>query len=166
MQPAPTSRRWAAILSRVLPILLLFIGCTRQPEPTPPRQVDVASDKRIVSFSPALTRMIADLGYADLVVAATPLDNAAPAGVPVVGDLYTINYEKLLTVKPTDILIQRTKRPFPDRLNRLAASHNWNLWAFELEALDDITRALNPAPDPDSDSPPPSIGRLLGRTDS
>jgi iron complex transport system substrate-binding protein len=160
MQPAQTSRRWAAVLSRVLPILLLFIGCTRQPETTPASQTREASDKRIVSFSPALTRMIADLGHADAVVAATPHDAAAPAGAPVVGDLYTINYEKLLAVRPTDILIQSTKRPLPDRLQNLAKTHNWNLWTFPLEELDDIARAL--APETTSNSS--SLGQVIGDT--
>lgn len=125
----------AAILSALLPI----IGCSG--ESAPMNSAD-SSGPRLVSLSPALTQMLHDLDRADALVGIGEYDPVAPEGVRVVGDLLNVDYEALLAVKPTAVLVQPGQAGVPDRLRRLGERFGFAIHSFDIETLDDALDAL------------------------
>jgi len=103
---------------------------------------------RIVSFSPALTDMLFEMGLGEHVVGVTAYCDL-PAGQtrPVVGDLQSVNAEKILAVEPDVILVQQSAGDF-DALR--GAMPGLRIEHFTIETLDDIAAALE------------RIGRLVG----
>lgn len=126
---------------------LLLAACGRQ-EPAPPGQ------RRIVTITPALTHMVVDLGHGDEIVGVAMKDNAAPAGLPIVGNFEQIDYEKLLGLRPTHVLMQAGERYVPQRLRDLAARHGFALHLYDYPAT--LTEALDVLP---------ALGRDLGVAD-
>ncbi|MCC6971158.1 MAG: hypothetical protein IT434_13170 [Phycisphaerales bacterium] len=97
---------------------------------------------RIAVLSPALAVMLSDLGAAPSIVARHGYDMILDKSLPSCGDQSGIDYESLLSVRPTHVLIEWGSRPLPERLVELSASHAWNVRAFTLLSLDDVTRSL------------------------
>jgi ABC-type Fe3+-hydroxamate transport system substrate-binding protein len=61
----------------------------------------------------------------------------------VVGDLYNIEYEKLLTLRPTHVIVQAVKQqPIPERLRDLAERHDWKLASYPIETAADVGRIV------------------------
>jgi ABC-type Fe3+-hydroxamate transport system substrate-binding protein len=121
---------------------------------------DKPGEQRLVSLSPAVTQMIIDLGVGQRIVGVGSFDPAAPPGAAVVGDLYTIDYEKLLSLKPTDIFIQPPREGMPARLEELASSFDWRIHRCRIETIDDIRRTLI---EPSADDSPGGVGPAVGR---
>jgi len=143
--------------------LYLLIGCADDSAPAKPASPEANTPKtqRIVCFSPAVTQMLADLEVTDRIVGVGAYDPVAPEGSAVVGDLYRIDYEKLLTLEPTDIILQINSpdlpgRGIPDRLAELAESHDWSLHTFVIKSADDVMTALH-------DTDGPDIGSVIDR---
>jgi ABC-type hemin transport system substrate-binding protein len=134
-----------------------IIGCGGDSGPVAPAAAAV--QQRIVSFSPAMTQMIADLGCGERLVAVGAYDAVAPAGTPVVGDLYRIDYEKLITLHPTDVVLQTTRQGTPARLTELAASQGWHVRQWPLETQADVLRALCDDLDTDAHDDSPDATR-------
>jgi ABC-type hemin transport system substrate-binding protein len=90
--------------------------------------------------------MLADLGAAGRVIAVGAYDPAAPTEAAVVGDLYRIDYETLLSIRPTDIVLQINNpsagRAVPARLTELADRHHWRIHIFKIESAADALDAL------------------------
>ncbi|MBL7141131.1 MAG: ABC transporter substrate-binding protein [Planctomycetes bacterium] len=73
--------------------------------PRPPRRT--AGAKRVVSFSPAITQMMFDMGLGDRVVGVTRLCELPPGlQRPRVGDALSFNSEAILAVRPDIIFTQ------------------------------------------------------------
>jgi iron complex transport system substrate-binding protein len=95
---------------------------------------------RIVSFSPAITAMIFELGLGDHLVGVTTQD-VLPDGVrrPVVGDTFSVNAEAVLSVRPDVLAVQMN-------VDRFAAVRkldpNIRIERITIETLDDIAAAL------------------------
>jgi ABC-type hemin transport system substrate-binding protein len=99
-------------------------------------------EPRIVSLSPALSRTLVALGLGERIVGRTPWCASLDARIPVVGDLHRIDYERLLRVRPTHVLVQTPAAGLDPELHRLARREGWTLGAWRrLDRLDDI-RAL------------------------
>ncbi len=98
------------------------------------------STLRIVSLSPAITVTLRDLGLQDLIVGRDGFDLVLPKSIHVCGDLQGIDYERLLQVHPTHILLQLGAKSVPDRLRDLAATQSWKVANLSLVTLDDIKR--------------------------
>lgn len=148
-----------AALGLAAAILLGLIGCQRHPAGQAPGPV-AARGSRLVSLSPALTQIISDLGQAHRIVAVGAYDPVAPRGAAVVGDLYQIDYERLISLSPTDIFLQATRAPLPGRLIDLAADHHWSLHRWTLETRADVIRTVyDRAAPPDAN---PSVSGALG----
>ena len=96
---------------------------------------------RIVAMSPALGVIVADLGLGDRIVGRHAFDVSLDASIPVVGDINGIDYERLLRLDPTHILLERSAQPLPDRLLNLASDNGWIIRSIPLLALDDIPLA-------------------------
>ncbi len=111
----------------------------------------VGAPPRIVSFSPALTEIVFDMGLGEYVVGVTRLCRL-PEGVdrPRLGDAFTINTEMILSVRPDVILTQSGAEKFKGICDINPAVR---VESFQLETLDDISAAIE------------RIGEIVGRSD-
>lgn len=109
------------------------------PHPAPS---DSTSPPRLAVLSPALAVILSDLGVAPSIVARHGYDMVLDKSIPSCGDQSGVDYESLLSVRPTHVFIEWGSRPLPDRLVELAKSHAWNVRPFTLLSLDDVTRTL------------------------
>lgn len=120
-------------------IAAVFVFGRGKPSVTPPV---TDTTPRIVSLSPAIAIVLRDLGCQNLIVGRDGYDMILPKSVPVCGDFsHGIDYERLLQVQPTHILLQLGAGPMPGRLRDLASEHTWELTDFPLLTLDDIRAA-------------------------
>ncbi len=121
------------------------IGCSDYPEPP----IESASDGRlrIVSLSPAISRTLVDFDLHTRVVGRTPFCFAIDGAVPVVGDVTTIAYERLIRQRPTHVLAQPPSAGIDPKLIELAADRNWTLglWS-KLNGVEDIKRLIQELP--------------------
>jgi len=144
---------------------LMCIGCGEGPTPNSEPH---AGAQRIVCLSPALSRMIADLGASDRIVGVHLYDPLAAQGVRVVGLTYNqADYEALLATQPTDIVLQinhpgERGLDVPQKLRDLAAARGWRLWQYRVESMQDVLHVLRGDAEAEEDH---SIGALLGKVD-
>ncbi len=135
--------------NHVLIILWLAItfatGCREQPAGTS-GSAATATEPRIVSLSPAISRTLVDLELDHLIVGRTPFCDALNHDIPVVGDLHDLNYEALIRVRPTHILIQPPASGVNTQLVQLAQERGWSLHMWRLERLEDIATLIGDLP--------------------
>lgn len=114
--------------------VLVLAGCRKE---TPLPQ---AQRPRIVSFSPALTQILFDMGLGGYVVGVTRYCRP-PAGQsrPVVGDAYNVSGEAILALRPNVVLIQQESEAFEGLRRR---DPSIRIVHFEIETLEDIGRAM------------------------
>jgi ABC-type hemin transport system substrate-binding protein len=89
-----------------------------------------------------MTVMLVDLGLGGQIVGRTPFCDSIPESVPVVGSLLDVDYEKLLQVAPTHLLVQPAQSGTDPELERLAAEHDWVLIEQGLDGLEDVETLL------------------------
>ncbi|MCD4699820.1 MAG: helical backbone metal receptor, partial [Phycisphaerae bacterium] len=106
---------------------------------------------RIVSFSPALTEIVFEMGLGDYVVGVTR-SCRLPEGVdrPGLGDAFTINTGAVLAVRPDVILTQTAVEKFQGVRD---INPDVKVETFRLETLSDISAAVE------------RIGEITGRSD-
>ncbi|MCC5786706.1 MAG: hypothetical protein JJU33_08410 [Phycisphaerales bacterium] len=117
-------------------MLLVFValfaaGCGRQETPE-------TSGDRLVVLSPGLVATLVDLGAADSIVGRHAYDMALDTSIPICGDQSGVDYEKLLTLHPTHVLLEWGERPLPERLVSLADDRGWELVNYRLRTLDEL----------------------------
>ncbi len=113
-------------------LLLLFVlGCTNT-------DVEQVSGERIVSFSPSITATIVDIGGAELVVGRSAFCSSVEPTVPVVGDLYAVDYERLLRLQPTKVFVQKTEAAIDSHLVELAKQQHFSLHSWRCDRIDEI----------------------------
>ncbi|MBN1441980.1 MAG: ABC transporter substrate-binding protein [Planctomycetes bacterium] len=118
-------------------------GAPGESEEPGERSASAGAGLRIVSLSPAVTQMVRDLGLESSIVAAGRYDPVAPREAEVVGDLYQLDYEKLLRLRPDHIFLQPGRPGVPARLERMAADHGWRLHHYQIHKVEDVLRALH-----------------------
>jgi iron complex transport system substrate-binding protein len=125
-------------------VLALFTLSCRTGEPD--RRVP---SPRVVTLSPALTKMVFDLGLGDHVVGVTSFCRL-PEGETrqVVGNALAVRTEPILAVEPDLLLVQMELKHF-EPLQRLRP--NLRIEHFEIETLDDVAAAIQ------------RVGKLLRR---
>lgn len=131
------------VLCAILLMVATIAGCLEQgaPEPSAASHTS-AGEVRIAALSPAIAVMLRDLGHADRIVARHAWDMVLDADqVPAAGDQSGLDYEVLLRVQPTHILLEWGARPLPARLVELASRQHWQVENFALLTLDDIQHA-------------------------
>ncbi|MCC6660214.1 MAG: hypothetical protein IT437_04940 [Phycisphaerales bacterium] len=96
------------------------------------------AEPRIVVLSPAIGVILRDLGLAPRIVGRHGFDLALPKSIPVCGDQSGLDYEAMVRVRPTDILMEEGAGGVPARLTELAAQNGWSVRAFPMLTLDDI----------------------------
>lgn len=134
-------RSWVRLLA-VLSIVAGLAGCADEPE-TPGA---AAAAPRIVSLSPAISRTLVDLGVGENVVGRTRYCRTLASSVPVVGDLEGIDYQRLLRLEPTHVLVQPPAAGVDAELTRLAADRGWRIGAWRIDTIDDIRRLIDELP--------------------
>lgn len=120
-------------------------GETSDPDSTPTPASPAGL--RIVSLSPALTRIAADLGLAGAIVGRTQFCTAIQSSVPVVGDHFTQNLELLVRLRPTHILLQPPRNEPPIALRDLAEQHDWTLLHWRIDTIDDVRAIVREMPE-------------------
>lgn len=97
---------------------------------------------RIVSLSPAGSKILIDLGLEDAIVGRHNFDRAANADVPPVGEQGAIDYEKLLSIEPTHVIVQTDSQSMPARLTQIAGEAGFEIVNLTRTlTLDDVQRA-------------------------
>lgn len=128
--------------------VLLLSGCSE----TPSSPAGAASEAtgahhiRIVSLSPAISRTLVDLDIADLIVGRTPYCASLDRAIPVVGDLHDLDYEMLIRVRPTHVLVQPPASGINPRVVEMAEKRNWSLHMWRLDRFTDIGELVKDLP--------------------
>lgn len=104
-------------------------------------RADADGGPRVVALSPALGVTMIDLGLGHLVVGKHDYDLALGPGVPPVGHQEAIDYERLIGLEPTHVLLQWGERPLPDRLRRLGEERGWVIEDLSSLSLDEVAAA-------------------------
>lgn len=125
----------------LLPCVILLSACDRSPPPPTPRSTPgtQSSEARIACLSPALAITLKDLGLESSIIARHGYDLALSPSLPVAGDQQGLNYETLVTLDPTHVLLQLGSG-IPPKLSTLAAQHSWTVTNYTVLTLDDIQR--------------------------
>jgi len=127
-------------LRATLAILVLVpaAGCSRPAGPAAPRG---KPPQRIVSFSPAITRILFDMGLGERVVGVTRFCSL-PEGMdrPRLGDARGINAEAILAVRPDVIFAQTSPAKFQGVRD---IDPHVRAVQIEIEALKDIPAAVD-----------------------
>lgn len=115
-----TSLRVLSILVVAL-VSLLMAGCDEPSDYS--TSMSPESELRIISLSPALTKILVDLGQGDYIVGVGQNDDAAPKNAKVVGTYLNINAEQIVSLNPTIVLTMSGRDGPPARLKELAKTH-------------------------------------------
>ncbi len=98
---------------------------------------------RIAALSPGIAQVLADAGLSHLIVARHGFDRWSDPALPVCGDQSGIDYEALLRVQPTHVLLQWGARDLPPRLAALAKSQKWIVRDVAMLSLEQVRTAAN-----------------------
>jgi iron complex transport system substrate-binding protein len=130
-----------------LVIVLSAAGCA---EPGGESAVDAPApggELRIASLSPAITRTLVDLGVEERIVGRSPFCDFLDPGIPVVGDLHGANFERLIELDPTHVLVQPAQSGIDPALRELADEHGWKLAGWRgVNTIDDIEAMVRELP--------------------
>jgi len=106
--------------------------------------------------------MLIELGFRDQIVGVGRYDPIDLPDARVVGDSLQIDYESLVAVRPTHVLIQPERNTgVPDRLAELAARNGWLIGTVRIDTVDDALDALH-----DPDMPARGVGAVVGARDA
>ena len=132
-------------MSRFLLLIALLLACvlaacdnSETKATSAPTATPAAVTPRVVALSPAIAIALRDIGHADLIVGRHGFDAWTDQSIPVCGDQSGIDYEALLAVRPTHVLVQWGERDLPARLRDLAARHGWALHTHNPLSLDEV----------------------------
>ena len=142
--------RWVFLMP-MLCALALIVGCSRSgstggaASKAGSHAKDQATEveHRFAVFSPAIGVMLRDLGFEDSVVGRHSFDSALSKSIPVVGSHIDVDYEMLLSVEPTDVFFEINESEIPPKVISLAKEHDWQIWSYKLETLDDIANTVD-----------------------
>ncbi|MDP6153986.1 MAG: ABC transporter substrate-binding protein [Phycisphaeraceae bacterium] len=136
MQTGDARRRSIARVQRIqtrfflaLATAMLVIGCGD--DGTYYLEDDQIIEMRVISFSPALTRIIVDMGQSDLLIAVGTGDTAAPEFIERIGTPNDPDAEKLLRAKPTHVLLMSDEVEPPVNLAVLGTQTNFQVITFK-----------------------------------
>lgn len=119
-------------------------GCgeRRSEPPAPP-----ADAPRVVTLSPGVAETVAAIGLGSALVGRHAFDDATAPDVPAVGDQTGIDYEALLRVRPTHVLLERSAAGAPPRLLALASERGFVVDDVPMLSLDDIRGSIDAMPE-------------------
>jgi ABC-type Fe3+-hydroxamate transport system substrate-binding protein len=91
--------------------------------------------------------ILRDLGLAGRIVGRHGYDLLLDPAIPSCGDQSGLDYEALLRVRPTHVVMERGAAGPPDRLLRLAEEHGWLVRAYPMLSLADIRACVDDVAD-------------------
>ncbi len=152
-QPTPPAEPARRVLGRSagLPEVPADVAASAIGAPMPTRLIDRL---RIVSLSPAMSRVAADMGLESAIVGRSSFCDFLDPAIPVAGDLLRVDAERILALEPTHVLRQPPSREDRSPLEELARRQGWS--APITARLDDIAdvrrfvRSLPPALAPEA----------------
>jgi ABC-type Fe3+-hydroxamate transport system substrate-binding protein len=100
-----------------------------------------ASGVRVVALSPGVAETLIALGLGETLVGRHAFDEFSPPGLPSVGDQAGIDYEALLRLAPTHVLLERSAAGAPPRLLQFAEKRGFEVHEIPLLTLADIRSA-------------------------
>ncbi len=123
--------------------LCLITACKQESPPTTaPATTPAATGPRIISTVPAATMQLLQIGVVDQLVGVTKYDlPILPPGkenLPVVGDYDTLNYELLIKLHPTALVVQMTPSHITARLKEIIADNHIELVNVKLDTIADL----------------------------
>lgn len=119
--------RWLCLL------ILIVAGCGERPPP-----VNAPEGPRVVSLSPAASIMLRDAGLELSIVGRHGWDAVLDQSLPVAGDQTGLDYERLIGLNPTHVVIEWGERELPERLVSLASARGFELVSIDTLTLEDI----------------------------
>ncbi len=131
---------FAFFLNALLGVALAILpaGCDR-PAPHPPT---TAPTTKIASLVPAATGLLLAMHAGDRLVAVSNFDDQPEVStLPRVGDYQQIDWEKLIALKPTSMVVQMRPDHMPPGLVQRAESQNIKLVNVQIEQVADIYTA-------------------------
>ncbi|HEY4330102.1 MAG TPA: ABC transporter substrate-binding protein, partial [Phycisphaerae bacterium] len=103
---------------------------------------DIGPGPRIVSTVPAATLNLMLIGGDDRLVGISRFDKIflpeSEQDIPVAGDYEQVNYEQLVKLKPTVLIIQQAPSRISDRLKEFVRDHQIELLNMQFENVEDI----------------------------
>lgn len=93
---------------------------------------------RIISLSPGITASLIDMGFEEQIVGRSAFCDKQVEAIPVVGDLHTIDYERLLRLQPTHVFVQPQAVGEDSHLQELANNNAFILRNWKLNTIEDI----------------------------
>lgn len=132
--------RRAALLTLLLGAWMLITACERA-APVPAPAPSAAQSPRIVALSPAIASILRSTGSGTLLVGRHGFDEWSDQSLPSCGDMGGIDYESLLRVHPTAVLLQKEAAPPPQRLMDLAKAGNFEVRVYPMLSLDELRAA-------------------------
>jgi len=140
------------LVQRVVPIVLVALALTMTSCERPSARSAANADDdtlRIVSLSPAISRTLVDFELDERIVGRTQFCASIDPSVPVVGSLLDLDYERVLKLRPTHVLVQPSLAQGVDpRLRELAESHGWVIGEFPgLNDIDDVDAMILKLPE-------------------
>jgi ABC-type hemin transport system substrate-binding protein len=109
-------------------------GCSRDPSgQAPPGGLsDSPRPLRLIAHSPAIAITLGDLGLTSAIVGRHAWDLSLDPALPIVGDQSSLDYEALIALRPTHILLEWGVREPPARLLSMASDHDWLVKSWSL----------------------------------
>lgn len=143
-------RSRSRLLILALPVLAFTNACGRHTA-EPPDQSVFGDELRIVTLAPHLAELVFAVGAGDRVVGVSSYTDhpAAAAALPVVGDAFSIDQERLALLEPDLLLAWKSGTP-AHVVDELRA-RGFRVETIETRGLDDVAAAIE------------QIGRLTGR---
>ena len=136
--------RRSSVLSLLI-LMLAVLACRCSESGDSP--ADDGRSVRIVSLSPAISRTLIDFSLADAIVGRTPFCELLDPQIPVVGDLLNLDYERLVRLRPTHVLVQPPAMGVDRRLVELAEQHDWTLAQWHIDTLEDVKTMVAELPE-------------------
>ena len=124
---------------RLILVFVLFglLGCTEAPEPARP-----PSFSRLVTLAPNLTELVFAAGAGDNLVGVSAYSDYPPAvlDLPVVGDAFTVDQERLALLDPDALLVWQSGTParVVDELRRIG----YHVEVIRTRNIDDVAAAI------------------------
>lgn len=105
-----------------------------------------ATGPRIVSMVPAATLNLVQIGAVDRLIGVTKYDSLfLPDGkqnLPVVGDYLDINYELLIQMRPTAVVIFAAEHRVPERLRQIADQQHFEIVNIKTDTIAELYTAI------------------------
>lgn len=121
----------------------LFLGgCSDRAPSAPTEAASTPGGPRLAVLSPALADTIRDLGAENAIVGRHGWDAFTAQTVPAVGSESGLDYESLLRVRPTCVLLQEGAKGVPPRLSELADANRWRVATVPLLRLEDVRTSI------------------------